>query len=78
MEYEMLSAGELAEKAKELEREGVFLSAMFANDERLMDGSFAIYALFAGKGEFRAYKVRLEENQPLEFSSLTPQIPAAG
>jgi len=55
------------------------LMAMFANDERTLNGNFAIYCLFDGadKGELLLVKALLDAEQPLEFPSLTPIIPAA-
>lgn len=55
------------------------LQAMFANDERSINGNFCIYILFAGEaaGEFNLVKGWICEGQPPEFPSLTPLLPAA-
>ena len=55
------------------------LQAMFANDERPINGNFCIYALFSGSvpGEFALIKGLIAEGQPWEFPSLTPLLPAA-
>ncbi len=60
------------------------LAAMFANDERSLNGCFAIYCLFSESstnvtrtGKFKVIKAMLKENEPLEFPSLTPIIAAA-
>ncbi len=55
------------------------LHAMFANDERSINGNFCIYIVFSGgaPGEFSLIKGWIAEGQPLEFPSLTPLLPAA-
>ena len=55
------------------------LHAMFANDERPINGNYCIYALFqAGNpGDFSLLKTSIAEDQALEFPSLTPLLPAA-
>ena len=54
------------------------LLAMFANDERPINGAFAVYCLFDGGTEaVTLLKVLLPEDGLLEFPSLTPLIPAA-
>lgn len=76
MEYESLSGDELTKKAKLLVSQGFSLAAMFANDERALNGSFAIYTLFAGKGQFLGCKVLLDKGAD-EFPSLAAHLPAA-
>lgn len=54
------------------------LLAMFANDERPINGAFAVYCLFDGGTEtVTLLKALLPEDGLLEFPSLTPLIPAA-
>ncbi|MDU4962267.1 MAG: NADH-quinone oxidoreductase subunit C [Sporomusaceae bacterium] len=57
------------------------LAAMFANDERELDGCFAIYCLFVcsetAATPFRLLRATLPATGPLEFPSLTPLIAAA-
>ena len=55
------------------------LLAMFASDERAMNGGYAIYCLFDGDGPAGLVTVKglLPAAGELEFPSLTPIIPAA-
>ena len=53
------------------------LVAMFANDERELDGHYAIYYVFAAGKGFKVVRALLPAAGPLEFPSLSPQIPAA-
>lgn len=55
------------------------LHAMFANDERAVNGNFCVYVLLpAGSpGEFFLLRTALPEDKPLEYPSLTPVLPAA-
>lgn len=55
------------------------LTAMFANDERAINGYFAIYVIFASKEEglFKTIKAVIKQEEPPEFPSLTPLIAAA-
>ncbi|SMC82473.1 NADH-quinone oxidoreductase subunit C [Sporomusa malonica] len=55
------------------------LIAMFANDERLANGYFAIYAIFAGSREpaFKTIKATIKQDEPPEFPSLTPLMASA-
>ncbi|MDF2568510.1 MAG: Ni,Fe-hydrogenase large subunit [Sporomusa sp.] len=55
------------------------LTAMFANDERQVNGYFAIYAIFAGSGDpaFKTIKATIKQDEPPEFPSLTPLMTAA-
>ena len=54
------------------------LRAMFATDERLIDGTFKIYTVFSvpGKDEFFIIYISLAEDD-LSFPSITNNIPAA-
>jgi Ni,Fe-hydrogenase III large subunit/Ni,Fe-hydrogenase III component G len=55
------------------------IHAMFANDERTLNGNFCIYVLFSGgePGSFSMIRGWIADGQPLEFPSLTPVLPAA-
>ena len=54
------------------------LRAMFANDERSLNGNYVLYLLFeAEDGGFSLLTSRIDARQPLEFPSLTPLLPAA-
>ena len=54
------------------------LRAMFANDERSLNGNFVLYLLFEGdSGGFTLLKSNIDASQPLEYPSLTPLLPAA-
>lgn len=55
------------------------LQAMFANDEREINGNYCIYVLFSSStpGDFSLIKGWIAEGMPLEFPSLTPLLPAA-
>ena len=54
------------------------LRAMFANDERSLNGNFVLYLLFEGdSGGFTLLKSNIDARQPLEYPSLTPLLPAA-
>ena len=55
------------------------LHAMFASDERTRNGNFCIYVIFSGgePGVFSLIKGFISKDQPLEFPSLTPLLPAA-
>ncbi|MBP2662410.1 MAG: Ni,Fe-hydrogenase large subunit [Firmicutes bacterium] len=55
------------------------LTAMFANDERMINGSFAIYVLFFSKEDaaFKTIKAIIKQDDLLEFPSLTPLMAAA-
>ncbi|MBP2626964.1 MAG: NADH-ubiquinone oxidoreductase chain 49kDa [Firmicutes bacterium] len=78
MEYQEITARDLASQAKAVCSDGKFnLTAMFANDERSINGCFAIYCIFAGEGIFKGLKAVLNSEERLEFSSLTPCFPAA-
>jgi len=78
MEYREIKAYELASRAKAVCSDGKYnLTAMFANDERSINGSFAIYCIFAGEGIFKGLKALLTSQDRLEFPSLTPNFPSA-
>lgn len=55
------------------------LTAMFANDERAINGCFAIYAVFAGKADrlIKTIKALIKQEDPPEFPSLTPLMASA-
>ena len=54
------------------------LRAMFANDERSLNGNYVLYLLFeAEDGGFSLLTSRIDARQPLEFPSLTTLLPAA-
>jgi len=55
------------------------LTALFANDERVINGNFAIYAIFFSKEDaaYKTIKAIIKQDEPLEFPSLTPLIAAA-
>ncbi|MBP2634970.1 MAG: hyfG [Firmicutes bacterium] len=55
------------------------LTAMFANDERSINASFAVYAIFFSKeeAEFKTIKALIKQDEPLEFPSITPIMAAA-
>ena len=55
------------------------LQAMFANDERALNGCFCLYILFAAEqtADFILVKSRIADRQPLEYPSLTTLLPAA-
>ena len=53
------------------------LIAMFANDERLLNGKYAIYCAFAMSYGIQVIKAVLDPDGPLEFPSITPKISAA-
>jgi len=53
------------------------LIAMFANDERLLNGHYAIYCAFAMSYGIQVVKAELNPDGPLEFPSITPKISGA-
>ncbi|MBP2651004.1 MAG: NADH-ubiquinone oxidoreductase chain 49kDa [Firmicutes bacterium] len=55
------------------------LLAMFANDERQLNGKFAIYCLFDGRNpkKMLMIKATIDQKSAMEYPSLTPIIPAA-
>jgi len=80
MEQEKIWAGDLqAAAAKAYDNGRNSLVAMFANDERQIDGHFAIYCIFslAQTPYFKILKAQLHESEPLEFPSVVPVTSAA-
>ncbi len=63
-------------RGEDLMHQGFSLAALFANDERTINGSFAVYAIFARKGEWETMRMLLEPGE-LSFPSLTVSLPAA-
>jgi Ni,Fe-hydrogenase III large subunit/Ni,Fe-hydrogenase III component G len=55
------------------------LHAMFANDERQLNGNYCVYVIFSSPeaGNFAVIRSCIAAGQPLEFPSLTPLLPAA-
>ncbi|HMM20857.1 MAG TPA: NADH-quinone oxidoreductase subunit C [Selenomonadales bacterium] len=79
LEYREVSPDELRKAAAAIHNGGARpLTAMFANDERGLDGGMAIYCLFADgdKAPFIGLKCRIA-GEPWEYPSLAPDIPAA-
>lgn len=75
--YNEIEAGKLCEAAADLLSGGArTLTAMFANDERAINGSMAIYCIFAGKDGYKGIKA-LIRREPYEFPSLVKLTPAA-
>ncbi|AIF52306.1 NADH-quinone oxidoreductase subunit C [Pelosinus sp. UFO1] len=73
MEYQEVTATNLVKEARSICRTGEYgLTAMFANDERMIHGCFAIYCIFIGAGQIKAIKGVLNQGGKLEFPSLTP------
>lgn len=59
-------------------KKNAILRLMFATDERPVDGSFRIYAVFSIPGDERLFIIVLSLKEPaLTFPSITPYIPAA-
>ena len=80
MEEEIIWAGDLqAAAAKAYDKGRNSLLAMFASDERQIDGHFAIYCLFSlpQKPYFKVIKAQLQATEPLEFPSVVPVTSAA-
>ncbi|WP_312335983.1 hydrogenase large subunit [Anaerospora hongkongensis] len=73
-----IEAQELRTVAYSIYQEGQNgLLAMFANDERPLNGAYAIYCAFATGREIQLVRARLAAGGPLEFPSITPNISAA-
>lgn len=53
------------------------LSAMFANDERSLNGSYAIYCIFLSRDSQQITALKTLVGEQGQFPSLTPDIPAA-
>lgn len=78
MDYQEIAAHDIKGQAEEICSDGRYsLAAMFANDERNINGYFALYCIFAGGGTFKALKGVLHPGESLEFPSLTPIFPNA-
>ena len=78
MEYQEITARKLASQAEAVCFGAQYkLVAMFANDERWVNGCFAIYCIFAGEGRVRGLKGILYSDEKLEFPSLTSHFPVA-
>jgi len=78
MEYKEITARDLASQAETVCSNGKYnLTAMFANDERSINGCYAIYCIFAGEGIFKGLKAMLSAKESLEFPSLTQKFPSA-
>lgn len=76
----IIPAATLRAAATVVSRGGQYrLTAMFANDERPINGYFAIYAIFTDKedGTFKTLKATINQDEPHAFSSLTPIMAAA-
>jgi hydrogenase-4 component G len=76
--YRELGNDEFKDHCVSLVKSGKFvLRLMFATDERAIDGSFKVYAVFSelGRDIFRIPFMRLRGDKP-NFQSLTPDIPA--
>jgi Ni,Fe-hydrogenase III large subunit/Ni,Fe-hydrogenase III component G len=76
--YMEISGDEFPLKCAEYFAGKYFLRAMFAADERAIDGHFKVYAVFspAGEDRFEILTLKLKEDN-LSYKSITPLIPAA-
>ena len=63
-------------RGEDLMHQGFTLAALFANDEREINGSFAVYALFARKREWETMRMLIEPGDE-SFPSLAVSLPAA-
>jgi Ni,Fe-hydrogenase III large subunit/Ni,Fe-hydrogenase III component G len=78
MQYQEIAAHSLVIEAKAIYNQGEYgLTAMFANDERSMNGCFAIYCIFAGTGKFKGLKGIIGQEEAPQFPSLTPFFSSA-
>lgn len=78
VEYVNISAAELRDTAYVISQDNQnSLIAMFANDERSLNGNYAIYCAFAVGKEIKLVKALLDQAGSLEFPSITPKISAA-
>lgn len=78
MEYKEIATSELQKQAEKICQEGNYsLAAIFANDECVITGCFAIYYIFIGPNQWKGLKLSLKKIEPLEFPSLTPLFPGA-
>ncbi|HEY3423830.1 MAG TPA: NADH-quinone oxidoreductase subunit C [Negativicutes bacterium] len=75
VEYVTIQASALRDTAYSIYQEGQHgLLAMFANDERTLNGNFAIYCAFDMGGSLKVIKALLDPAGALEFLSITPKI----
>jgi len=78
VEYVTISASDLRDTAYAISQDSKNnLIAMFANDERGLNGNYAIYCAFSVGKRIKLVKALLEQGGPLEFPSITPKISAA-
>ncbi len=80
MEQEIIGVGDLrAAAAAAYDHGHNSLLAMFANDERTLNGNFAIYCIFSlpQKPYFKVVKAELPDSAAPEFPSLVPVVSAA-
>lgn len=78
IEYTSVAAAKLQEAAYAVYEEGRRrLAAMFANDERSVNGNYAVYCVFAAGRQCKVVKALIDPVGALEFPSLTPKISAA-
>jgi Ni,Fe-hydrogenase III large subunit/Ni,Fe-hydrogenase III component G len=78
VEYISVSAAKLQEAAYAVYEEGKHgLVSMFANDERSLNGNYAIYCAFSVGKQFKVVKALVDPVGALEFPSITPKISAA-
>ncbi|MGC2424223.1 MAG: NADH-quinone oxidoreductase subunit C [Nitrospirota bacterium] len=76
--YIEISRDEFPSKCAEYFAGKYFLRALFAADERAMDGHFKVYAVFspAGEDRFEILTMKLKKYD-LSYKSITPLVPAA-
>lgn len=77
---EIIPAATLREAANAVSEGGRYrLTAMFANDERTLNGCFAIYTVFVGKADrqMKTIKALIKQEEALEFPSLTTLMASA-
>ncbi|HWR37971.1 MAG TPA: NADH-quinone oxidoreductase subunit C [Patescibacteria group bacterium] len=73
-----VSAADLRESAYTVYQDGQNgLMAMFANDERSINGNYAIYCVFQRNLNIVLIKATLDPNGVLEYPSISPRIAAA-
>jgi len=77
-----IPASKLREVAYAIRKDGANeetrLVSMFANDERQLDGNFAIYCLFKVGQELELIRATIGADEKPEFPSLTPELSSAG
>jgi len=77
VEYQEIAAHDLASQAEAVCKDGKYtITAMFANDERCINGHFIIYCIFAGEGIFKGLRAVFKSDEGLGFPSLTPAFPS--